>query len=73
MIAANVAAAEALEQARPALHVPRPRPARPGEARGAAEFLDSLGIELARGQVIPRPSDFTRLLEQAAGTPDARR
>src|SRR5207248_10027989 len=70
MIAANVAAAETLEQYRqPAMY--RVHDA-PDAAKIAAlrEFLETIGLSLAKGQVI-RPKMFTRLLEQAAHTPYA--
>jgi ribonuclease R len=70
MIAANVAAAETLEQYRqPAMY--RVHDA-PDAAKIAAlrEFLETIGLSLAKGQVI-RPKMFTRLLEQAARTPHA--
>ncbi|MGH6931608.1 MAG: ribonuclease R [Dongiaceae bacterium] len=70
MILANVAAAETLE----AKHMPcmyrihdSPDPAKFEALR---EFVGSLGLSLARGQVI-RPATFARLLEQAARTPYA--
>jgi ribonuclease R len=70
MIAANVAAAETLEHHRqPAMY--RVHDA-PDAAKVAAlrEFLETIGLSLAKGQVI-RPKMFTRLLEQAADTPYA--
>lgn len=70
MILANVAAAETLE----AKHMPcmyrihdSPDPVKVEALR---EFVGSLGLSLARGQVI-RPVMFARLLEQAARTPYA--
>ena len=35
------------------------------------EFLDTLGLKLARGQVV-RPRDFNRILERVQGRPEAR-
>jgi ribonuclease R len=70
MIAANVAAAEALEKKRwPCMYRVHDRP---DESRIEAlrEFLDTLDLRLAKGQVL-RPKHFTQLLEQARGTPFA--
>ena len=70
MIAANVAAAEALEKKRwPCMYRVHDRP---DETRIEAlrEFLDTLDLRLAKGQVI-LPKHFTQLLGQARGTPYA--
>ncbi len=70
MIAANVAAAEQLEQRRwPCMYRVHDTPD-PVKIEALRDFLDSVGLNLARGQVI-RPIAFTRLLSQAAGTPFA--
>ncbi|TDQ80580.1 RNAse R [Dongia mobilis] len=70
MIAANVAAAEALEKKRwPCMYRVHDRP---DESRIEAlrEFLDTLDLRLAKGQVL-RPKHFTQLLGQARDTPFA--
>jgi ribonuclease R len=70
MIAANVAAAESLEQKRwPCMYRVHdaPDPAKIEALRG---FLETIGLHLPRGQVI-RPIAFTRLLARAAETPFA--
>ena len=70
MIAANVAAAEALEKKRwPCMYRVHDRP---DETRIEAlrEFLETLDLRLAKGQVI-LPKHFTQLLGQARGTPYA--
>ncbi len=70
MIAANVAAAEALEAGKVPcmyrIHEP------PGEDKLVAlrEFLASLGIKLTKGQTL-KPSHFNKVLANVAGTPDA--
>ncbi|MBX6322852.1 MAG: ribonuclease R, partial [Rhodospirillaceae bacterium] len=70
MIAANVAAAEALEHKRaPAMYRIHDAPD-PAKVEALREFLDSLGLRLARGQVI-KPALFTRILDRAARTPYA--
>ena len=70
MIAANVAAAEALEKRRqPCMYRVHDRPD-PVRVEALRQFVDGLGLKLARGQVI-RPKHFTRLLEQAKATPYA--
>ncbi len=68
MIAANVAAAETLEERRqPCLYRVHDAPD-PVKIEALGEFLDSLGLRLARGQVM-RPAVFAHLLAQAALTP----
>jgi ribonuclease R len=68
MIAANVAAAEALEKRRqPCMYRVHDQPD-PARVEALRQFVDGLGFRLARGQVI-RPKHFTRLLEQARNTP----
>jgi ribonuclease R len=71
MILANVAAAETLEARKmPCMYRVHDQPSRE-KMEGLREFLDSLGIRLARAGVI-RPRDFNRILERVAGTPQAR-
>jgi ribonuclease R len=70
MIAANVAAAEALEAKRlPCMYRVHDSPD-PAKIEALREFVGSLGLSLARGQVI-RPAVFAHLLEQARRTPYA--
>jgi ribonuclease R len=70
MIAANVAAAEALEAKRlPCMYRVHPPPD-PVKVEALREFAASLGLSLARGQVM-RPAVFARLLDQARNTPYA--
>ncbi len=70
MIAANVAAAEALEKKHwPCMYRVHDQPDAT-RVEALREFLDSLGFNLARGQVL-RPKHFTRLLIQAKDTPYA--
>jgi len=70
MIAANVAAAETLEAKRlPCMYRIHPPPD-PVKVEALREFAASLGLSLARGQVI-RPAVFARLLEQVRDTPYA--
>ncbi len=70
MIAANVAAAETLEAKRlPCMYRVHDAPD-PAKVEALREFAASLGLSLARGQVI-RPAAFARLLEQARRTPYA--
>jgi ribonuclease R len=70
MIAANVAAAEALEKKRwPCMYRVHDQPD-PTRVEALREFLDGLDLRLPRGQVI-RPAHFTKLLEKAKKTPYA--
>jgi ribonuclease R len=70
MIAANVAAAEALEKRRwPCMYRVHDQPD-PTRIEALREFLDGLDLHLPRGQVI-RPAHFTKLLAKAAKTPYA--
>lgn len=70
MIAANVAAAEALEKRhQPCMYRVHDAPD-PARIEALREFLEGLDMKLARGQVI-RPKHFTRLLEMAKDTPYA--
>jgi ribonuclease R len=71
MIAANVAAAEALERLhQPCMYRVHDAPD-PAKLQALREFLDSLdlpGLALAKGQVV-KPKHFNTLLRKAAGTP----
>ena len=68
MIAANVSAAETLEERRTlCMYRVHDEPA-PEKVEALREFLSSLGYKLAKGQVL-RPHHFTQILEKAAGTP----
>jgi ribonuclease R len=70
MIAANVAAAETLERLRqPCMYRVHDAPD-PAKIEALREFVATLGLSLARGQVL-RPKMFTRLLERASETPYA--
>ncbi|MDF2764883.1 MAG: rnr, partial [Rhodospirillales bacterium] len=70
MILANVAAAETLEDRRqPAMYRVHDVPDA-AKIEALREFLETIGLSLAKGQVV-RPKMFTRLLEQAARTPFA--
>jgi ribonuclease R len=70
MIAANVAAAEALEKRRwPCMYRVHDQPD-PSRVEALREFLEGLDLRLPRGQVI-RPAHFTKLLEKAKATPYA--
>ncbi|MGD8326735.1 MAG: ribonuclease R [Sphingomonadales bacterium] len=67
MIAANVAAAEALEHQRsPLLYRVHEEPSE-AKVEALRDYLDSLDIRLAKGQVM-RPALFNRVLERARGT-----
>ncbi|MBT6119365.1 MAG: ribonuclease R [Rhodospirillaceae bacterium] len=69
MIAANVAAAEALEARRaPVMYRVHESPDR-AKVSAIAEFLNDLGYRLALGQVL-RPAMFNRVLLQAQGKPE---
>ena len=70
MIAANVCAAETLEEKRiPCMYRVHEEPARE-KVEALREFLASLGYRLAKGQVL-RPRHFSEILDKAAGTPHA--
>ena len=72
MIAANVAAAVTLESLRePCMYRVHDRPA-PEKLESLRNFLESLslGVTLARGQVI-KPAHFNRIIQKVAGTPHA--
>ena len=67
MIAANVAAAETLEsRQRPCLYRVHDGPD-PVKVEALRQFLETLDLRLARGQVL-RPKLFTRLLDQVRGS-----
>lgn len=69
MILANVATAEALEARQaPCLYRVHDQPAR-SRLEALGEVLEGLGYKLPRGTL--RPSDFTRILDRAAGRPEA--
>lgn len=71
MIAANVAAAEMLEARKaPAMYRVHDQPSQE-KLESLREFLETLDLRLARGQVL-RPRDFNRILERVAGRPEAR-
>ncbi|MEX2202205.1 MAG: ribonuclease R [Dongiaceae bacterium] len=68
MIAANVAAAEALERKqKPVMYRVHPAPDL-AKVDALREFLEPLGIGLAKGQVI-RPKTFNQILDRAKDTP----
>jgi len=70
MIAANVAAAEALEKRRwPCMYRVHDQPD-PSRVEALRDFLEGLDLRLPRGQVI-RPKHFTQLLVKAKHTPYA--
>ncbi|MHA1598019.1 MAG: ribonuclease R [Alphaproteobacteria bacterium] len=70
MIAANVAAAETLEKKRqPCMYRIHGEPSM-DKMEGLRQFLDSVQIPLAKGQVI-RASTFNRILERVRDTPNA--
>ena len=67
MILANVAAAETLERARvPLIYRVHDEPS-PEKLEGLREFLATLDIRLAKGQVM-RPGDFNKILARVKGT-----
>ncbi len=67
MIAANVAAAETLEDLRqPTMYRIHDEPGR-DKLDALREFLGTIGLKLAKGQVI-RPGHFNQILAKAAGT-----
>lgn len=71
MILANVAAAETLERARrPCMYRVHDQPTKE-KLDALRDFLDTLDIRLAKGQVI-RPATFNRILARVAGTPHER-
>jgi ribonuclease R len=66
MIAANVAAAEALEQASmPCMYRVHDRPD-PAKLEALVQLLDSLGLAKGRG-VLAKPKDLTRLIRKLEG------
>jgi len=67
MILANVAAPETLERARmPLIYRVHDEPS-PEKIEGLREFLATLDINLAKGQVV-RPADFNKILARVKGT-----
>ncbi len=69
MITANVAAAEALERSKqPCMYRVHDVPSIE-KLDALRDFLESIGLNLPRGQVI-RPAQFNRILERAAGGPN---
>ncbi len=67
MILANVAAAETLERARvPLIYRVHDEPS-PEKIEGLRQFLETLDIRLAKGQVM-RPGDFNKILARVKGT-----
>jgi ribonuclease R len=70
MIMANVCAAETLEQVRkPCMYRVHDLPSQE-KLDGLREFLSSLDLKLAKGQVL-RPAHFNRILEAVEGTPNS--
>jgi ribonuclease R len=70
MIAANVAAAQFLKgQKMPALYRVHPGP-KAEKVEELRQFLGELGLSLGGGEE-PQPKDYTLLLEQVRGRPDA--
>jgi len=68
MICANVAAAETLEKmAEPCMYRIHDQPSK-DKLESLRQFLDSLDVRFARGQVI-KPAQFNRILEKFADTP----
>ncbi len=71
MICANVAAAEALEGRRyPCMYRVHDQPT-PEKLQALRDFLQTLDIRVARGNVL-KPQDFNGILARVAGTPEAR-
>src|SRR5260370_18136084 len=67
MILANVAAAETLERARmPLIYRVHDEPS-PEKIEALREFLATLDIRLAKGQVM-RPGDFNKILARVRGS-----
>jgi ribonuclease R len=66
MIQANVAAAETLEKERQPLLYRIHEPPAQEKVAALAEFLDTLGLKLAKGQAL-RPKHFNAILEQVRG------
>lgn len=70
MIAANVAAAEQIEAVnRPCMYRVHDLPS-PDKLESLREFLSSLDLDLAKGQVL-KPEHFNRILERAKDLPEA--
>ncbi len=71
MIAANVAAAEALEERKaPVMYRVHDQPSRE-KLESLREFLETIDLRLPRGQVL-RPRDFNRILARVEGRPEQR-
>ena len=71
MIAANVAAAEALEERKaPVMYRVHDQPSRE-KLESLREFLETIDLRLPRGQVL-RPRDFNRILVRVEGRPEQR-
>jgi ribonuclease R len=71
MIAANVAAAQTLEKARaPCIYRVHDAPD-PEKLEALRDFLDTVGLTLARGQVV-KPAHLNRLLAKVKGEPHER-
>ena len=69
MILANVAAAETLEDHRqPLIYRAHDEPS-PEKINGLAEFLTTIGMKFAKGQVL-RPNHFNAILERVKVTPN---
>ncbi|MEM1200405.1 MAG: ribonuclease R [Pseudomonadota bacterium] len=66
MIQANVCAAETLEQRRSPLVYRLHEAPSQEKVTGLREFLQTIGINLAKGQVM-KPKDFNRILDQVKG------
>ncbi len=70
MITANVAAAETLERKHmPCMYRVHDEPAQE-KLTALREFLDSLNMKLAKGQVL-KPTQFNQILKKVEGTPHA--
>jgi ribonuclease R len=70
MIAANVAAAETLENAKyPCMYRVHDQPTAE-KLEALRDFLDSLGLKLPRGRLV-QPAQFNRVLDKARDTPYA--
>lgn len=70
MIAANIAAAEALEsRGAPCVYRVHDRPSLE-KTEALNQFLRSMDLQFAKGQV-PKPMHFNQILRKAAGTPES--
>src|SRR5262249_59862648 len=70
MIQANVVAAEVLEAKKTPLIFRIHAPPAPEKLNALSDFLSTLKISLAKGQIV-KPSMLNRILEQVRGTPYA--